>query len=72
MIVGAGYNDADFEKLREACKGKSNVPWLRNDTSKPSPPPGPGFGEALVERVKVCLRGLAEEGKMDGDGIYFF
>jgi len=72
VIIGAGYDDTDFAELREGCKGKSNVPWLRIDMSKPMPPPGPGYGEAIVERVKVCLRGLAEEGKMEGDAIYWY
>ena len=72
MILGGGYDDTDFALLREACKGKSNLPWLRLDMSKTRPPPGPGYGEAMMERVKICLRGLAEEGKTEGDGVYFY
>jgi len=72
IILGGGYDDADFALLREACKEKSNLPWLRADMSKLRPPLGPGYGEAMVEMVKNCLRGLAEEGKMEGDGVYFY
>lgn len=72
MVTGAGYDDAAIEEMREACQEKSNVPWLRPDLSKPTPPLGPGYGEALVERVKVCLRELAEGGKSKGDGVYFY
>lgn len=72
VVTGAGYDDAAFEEMREACRKESNVSWLRPDMSKAAPPPGPGYGEAMVERVKVCLRELAEGGKSKGDGVYFY
>jgi len=72
VVTGGGYDDASFAEMRAACKGKSEVPWLRPDLSTPRPPLGPGYGEAVVERVKVCLRRLAEEEKLSGDGVYLF
>ncbi|MCJ1251111.1 U6 snRNA-associated Sm-like protein LSm2 [Trapelia coarctata] len=57
VIIGSGYDDADFAELREACEGKSNVPWLRVDMSKPKPPLGPGFFKTLVDHeVTVELK----------------
>jgi len=71
VILGAGYEDAQVDEMRAACN-KINVPWLRCDMSKPAPPLGPGYGEALVQRVKVLLSQLAEEGKMETGDIYWY
>ncbi len=62
IVTGAGYDEEAVEKMREACNGSSNVPWLRPDTSIPTPPLGPKYGEAMVRRVKSCLKELEEEG----------
>ena len=72
VILGGGYDDAGFAEMRAGSQGKSNVPWLRNDRSKPPQPGAPGYPEAVVERIKACLRELAAEGKMEGDGIYWY
>ncbi|KUJ06907.1 uncharacterized protein LY89DRAFT_661557 [Mollisia scopiformis] len=74
VVTGAGYDEEAVEKMRKACsaKGGSRVPWLRPDTSIPTPPLGPKYGEAMVRRVKGCLRELEEEGRMEGDGVYFY
>ncbi|OCK79666.1 hypothetical protein K432DRAFT_248738, partial [Lepidopterella palustris CBS 459.81] len=60
IITGSPlYDDAGIAEMRDACKDSAvKVPWLRLDKSKPGPPPGPGkeYGEALVARIKVCLR----------------
>ncbi|CZR63191.1 uncharacterized protein PAC_13087 [Phialocephala subalpina] len=72
IVTGAGYDEAAVERMRKACNGSSNVPWLRPDTSIPTPPLGPKYGEAMVKRVKSCLRELEEEGRMEGDGVYFY
>ncbi|KAL5345050.1 hypothetical protein ACLOAV_010003 [Pseudogymnoascus australis] len=53
VILGRMYDDANFAEMREACKGRSNVPWLRQDPSKPEPPLGNGFAEVMVERMKA-------------------
>jgi hypothetical protein len=71
--MGRGYDDEAVEKMREACKGIGNgVPWLRADLSIPTPPRGPAYGKALVERIKVLIKELEESGKMGGDGVYFY
>jgi hypothetical protein len=72
VVTGGGYDDAAFQIMRDACKGKSNIPWLRPDLSVPTPPLGPLYGKAMVERVKACLDNLAEEGKLGEDSIRFF
>lgn len=74
VVMGGGYDEDATEKMRKACKvnGGSNVPWLRLDTGIPMPPLGPKYGAALVRRVKSCLRELAEEGRMEGDGVYYY
>lgn len=72
VVTGGGYDDAAVSEMREACKGASTVPWLRPDLSKPTPPLGPEYGKHMVERVKTCLRKLAEEEKMQSDGIHFY
>jgi hypothetical protein len=61
------------EKMREACKEVGNgVPWLIPDMSIPTPPRGPAYGKALVERIKVLIKELGESGKMEGYGVYFY
>ena len=72
VILGAGYDDSQIAEMREACEGKSSIPWLRPDISKPAPPLGPAYGKALVDRIKVLLKELAEEGKLEGDAVYFY
>ena len=71
VVTGGDYDDSKLSKLREACKG-SEVPWLRNDKSKPAPPPGPAYGAALVERVKALLSDLEKRGEMQKDGVYWY
>lgn len=59
--------------MREACKTVSTtVPWLRMDMSVPRPPPGPGYGEHVVERVKACMKRIEAEGKLGEDGVWFY
>lgn len=72
VILGRMYDDANIAEMREACKGASHVPWLRQDFSKPEPPLGSGFAEVIVERIKVCLSSLVAERKFRKDGVYFY
>ncbi|KAK2027448.1 hypothetical protein LX32DRAFT_640926 [Colletotrichum zoysiae] len=75
VILGAAFDDAAATVLQEAVAdararssaGVRTVPWLRNDPSKPAPPRGgPGYGEAVVSRVREALVRLEDEGKLDG------
>jgi hypothetical protein len=56
--------------MRDACKGESNVPWLRPDMNA-LPRQGPGHGPAMAEKVKACL-GRLKDGKMKEDGVYYY
>ncbi|KAJ9370103.1 hypothetical protein DTO282E5_5163 [Paecilomyces variotii] len=72
IILGGGYDDQDLKILREAAQGIKPLPWLRPDLSKPAPPLGPAYGEAMVQRVKETLKGLQDNGKMEEDGIIYY
>lgn len=72
IILGGGYNDQDTKILRDAAQGIKPVPWLRPDLSKPTPPLGPQYGEAMVERIKETLKGLQDSGKMEEDRIFYY
>ncbi len=71
VVTGGGYEEIEISDMRRACNG-SKVPWLRNDKSKPAPPPGPAYAAAVVERVKALLKDLAAEEKMQVDGVYWY
>jgi len=58
--------------MRKASEEKSNVPWIRPNLDTPTPPLGPLYGAAVVERCKVCLKKLAEAGRLGDDGVYFY
>lgn len=68
IVLGAAFDDEGIEALREAAKGTKDVPWLRPDTSKPTPPPGPDYGKAMVARIKEKVASLVDEGKLEGNG----
>jgi hypothetical protein len=71
IITGGGYDDANVKEMRDACKGESNVPWLRPDMNA-LPPQGPGYELAIAEKVKACLGRLVKDLKMKEDGVYHF
>ncbi|PWY70920.1 hypothetical protein BO70DRAFT_365233 [Aspergillus heteromorphus CBS 117.55] len=78
VVVGGGYDDANFAQLRSACEGKSKIPWLRHDISKDFDPRQPRreigveYGEQTGKKVVDCLQDLARRGKMKEDGVYWF
>ncbi|EFQ31647.1 uncharacterized protein GLRG_06936 [Colletotrichum graminicola M1.001] len=76
VILGGAFDDAATAVLQEAvadARARASadvrtVPWLRQDSSKPAPPRGgPGYGEAIVARVRKALARLEGEGKLDGN-----
>ena len=71
VVTGGGYDDGMVKGMRDACRGERNVPWLRPDMNA-LPPHGPGYGAAMADKMKACLSKLARDGKMSGDGVYFF
>ncbi|KAK6193686.1 hypothetical protein LQW54_012215 [Pestalotiopsis sp. IQ-011] len=75
VILGGGYDDAAAEvmlKATRAHEGARGVPWLRPDSSKPSPPLGPEYGKALVARIKELIPKLESENKMDSTEVHYF
>ncbi|KAJ5726766.1 uncharacterized protein N7483_008123 [Penicillium malachiteum] len=78
VVAGGGYNDADFARLREACEGKSRIPWLRHDISneilltQPKQNVGIEYGEQLSKQIVEVLGSLKKKNKMEEDGVYWF
>ena len=71
VILGKGYDDAEFKNMHEACQGESNVPWLRPDVATRAPN-GEGYAKKMAEKTKTGLRKLADERMMNQDGVHFF
>jgi hypothetical protein len=72
VILGAGYDDQAVKQLREAAGRVSSVPWLRPDTTKPTPPLGPAYGQVLVDRIKEAVKDLQGKGGMDKDAVVWY
>lgn len=68
IITGGAteYQDEGFKLFQDAVSPIPPVFWLRNDTTKPTPPLGPEYGKAMVARVKQALDGLSNEGRLEG------
>jgi hypothetical protein len=74
VFLGAGYDDDGVAEMMKAASGDEmkKVPWLRPDTTKPAPPLGPGYGEALVQRIKDTMVELESEGKMNSGEVVWY
>ncbi|KAI0441065.1 hypothetical protein F4803DRAFT_552481 [Xylaria telfairii] len=72
IILGGGYDDAEFDAIKKASEGIKPLPWLRPDLTKPAPPLGPEYGKAMVARVKELLVQLENEGKMNEDEVQWY
>ncbi|OKL63923.1 hypothetical protein UA08_00475 [Talaromyces atroroseus] len=72
IILGAGYDDQAIKQLREAAGSVSSVPWLRPDTTKPTPPLGAAYGQALVDRIKETVKRLQGNGGMEKDAEVWY
>lgn len=68
VLLGAAFDNQGIEELREAAKGTKDVPWLRPDTSKPTPPFRPEYRIAMVTKIKCAMKELEGQGKLDGNG----
>lgn len=69
IIIGGGYDDADYEAMRKAVDEAAlerRPVWLRNDLTIAMPPPGPEYGKAVVVRVKDMLEKLDKQKSLDG------
>ncbi len=72
IIMGGAFDDAGIEVMMKASEGIKPVPWLRPDLTKPTPPLGPEYGNAMVARVKVLLEQLKKEGKMNEEKVHWY
>lgn len=75
VVLGGGYDDDGvIAAMREAASKAANIPWVRQDTSKPTPPLGPEYGKAMVGRVREALGELQASGKLDGNegGVFWY
>lgn len=67
IVLGGGYSDHDFAKLREAATSSSGavrVPWLKADTEKTKRGPEPGtpeYSQLVALRVKETLGELLNQ-----------
>ncbi|KZM19779.1 uncharacterized protein EKO05_0004158 [Ascochyta rabiei] len=68
IFLGAAFDDRDIQELRKAAESTTKVPWLRPDTTKPAPPPGPEYGKAMVARIKETVKGLEGRTELKGNG----
>lgn len=69
VILGGGYEEEDYKTMRAAVDKAAlqhRPVWMMRDSEKWSPPPGPGYGAHIAERVRDLLAKLNEEGKLDG------
>ena len=73
MIAGGGYNDDAIAQMRKAAEGTKNVPWLRVDTTIPSPTPGtPEYAQAVMKRTKDKMLELQSTDRLGiGDVVFF-
>ncbi|KAL4875741.1 hypothetical protein BJY04DRAFT_201266 [Aspergillus karnatakaensis] len=74
IILGAGYTDEDIDAMRAVSvgEGSKGVPWIRADTSKPTPPLGPEYGKDAVRRVKAAFEEIQDKGGLEGDGVFWY
>lgn len=73
VILGGGYDDAGIETMLKASAGIHPIPWLRPDLTLPAPPFGtPDYGKALVQRIKVRLAQLEQEGQLHEEKVVLY
>ncbi|KAH7136811.1 hypothetical protein B0J13DRAFT_560082 [Dactylonectria estremocensis] len=73
VVLGAAYEEDLINVMREAASQVANIPWIRQDTSLPTPPLGPEYGKAMVVRVKESLGKLESSGSLGvGEGGMFW
>lgn len=72
MVFGGGFTDEEFDEVREACEGRTNVPFLKFDPSKPTPPLGPEYGIYVAGRLKARLQELDSQGHFFKDGVFIW
>lgn len=72
VVFGGGYPDDEFDAVRKACEGKSSVPFLKFDPSKPTPPLGPEYGIYVAGRLKARLQELESQGHFGKDAVFLW
>ncbi|KAJ4391781.1 hypothetical protein N0V93_005401 [Gnomoniopsis smithogilvyi] len=64
VILGGAFTDEDVTAMMKATAHIHPIPWLRPDKSKPTPPLGPAYGKAMVDRIKERIPQLEQGGEM--------
>ncbi|KAK8134307.1 hypothetical protein PG984_006319 [Apiospora sp. TS-2023a] len=88
IVFGGAHEDSVIERIGEEVQHllldtqtslpttptRTKVPFLKANQTATMPPLGPEYGKKVVQRVKVCLQKLEEEGKFDGThgGVYIY
>ena len=75
VILGGGYDDAGIEEMMKATAENSaakHVPWLRPDLTIPTPPLGPEYGKAMVQRLKIVLADLQAKRDMNETKVHWY
>jgi hypothetical protein len=76
VVLGGGYNDSGIEEMMKAASqngAAKAVPWLRPDLTIPTPPLGPEYGKAMVQRLKKVLAELQVDGRLNaGTNVYWY
>ncbi|EPE26326.1 hypothetical protein GLAREA_02238 [Glarea lozoyensis ATCC 20868] len=71
VVCGGGYCAEDVGEMIKACEageGVRGVGWYRVDSTIPSPPLGPAYGKAVVDRFKARFVEVEEKKEKVGDG----
>jgi hypothetical protein len=75
LLLGGAYGDEDIarlQKLVDDTPDARRIPWLRVDSTKKGPSPGPEYAIWVVSRLQEVLKKLEAEGKLNGEdsGVY--
>jgi hypothetical protein len=62
------FDDESFTKMRDACKGRSNAPWFRQDLSKPEPQFGHGYAVSLYHETEGDVSTPSSTSKSRNEG----
>lgn len=72
VVFGGGYPEDEFESVRQTCQGEANIPFLKFDPSKPTPPLGPEYGIYVAGRLKARLQELESQGLLGKNAVYLW
>lgn len=71
-MVGGGYTVHDMEIMREACRGRDPVVWLKVKKDMPGPlPPLEVYGAEVGRMARDYLNGLRDRGSCGVGGLSY-